>query len=201
VRGSIRAVLCRYTDWYKIKKINICSGGQKVPGYWGIDLDFRSDLIIDLAKKNLPFPAESIECVICTSGINYFTRNRALELVRETHRVLRPGGVARYSVQDLEWLTRRYLEKDWVFFGQKLPNGEDRFKGETLADKFVAWFYGYHTAGGPCRYMYDYTSLATLFMEAGFEIVEKRGYLDSRLDYIEMIDNRPEQMFFLEAVK
>ena len=70
----------------------------------------------------------------------------------------------------------------------------------TLGDKFAAWFYGY-VAVGPCRYFYDYESLAALFIMAGFSVVEKKDFMQSRLDHIELIDNRPDQMFFLEAVK
>ena len=74
-------------------------------------------------------------------------------------------------------------------------------KARPWADKFAAWFYGYETAGGGCKYFYDYDSLAYLFRSAGFAVVEKRGYLDSRLPDVPAIDNRPDQMFFLEATK
>jgi len=40
-----------------------------------------------------------------------------------------------------------------------------------------------------------------LFKEAGFNNVERKAYVDRQLKYIELIDNRPEQMFYLEAIK
>ena len=55
--------------------------------------------------------------------------------------------------------------------------------------------------GHPCRFFYDYDSLALLFQEAGFSVVERKAYLDSKLEHIELIDNRPEQLFYLEAIK
>lgn len=201
VRGTIRPLLCRYTNWYQVRRVNLCCGTQTVPGYWGIDLDERADLIMDLAKSDLPFPTSSLDSVICTSAINYFTRARAAELIREVYRVLRPGGQTRFSVQDLESLAKRYLEKDKEFFYQRLPNNTERFPGPTLADKFVSWFYDHPTAGGPCRYMYDFESLSFLFHEAGFTRVVRRDYLESRLRHIDLIDNRRDQMFFLEGVK
>jgi hypothetical protein len=57
------------------------------------------------------------------------------------------GGVARFASQDLEWIARRYIEKDREFFFQKLPNGKERFDGKTMGDKFNSWFYGYETSG------------------------------------------------------
>ncbi len=208
MKRTIRKIieLCRQKyslfsfDSRGVRKVNLCCGTQKVPGYFGIDFSGHVDLRLNLAKNDLPFKNGVIEVVTCASAINYFTRSRGQEIINEVFRILKPGGITRFSVQDLEEIAKRYVEKDKTFFFQKLPNGPERFEGVTLGDKFAAWFYGYE-AVGPCRYFYDYESLEYLFKAAGFSVVEKREYMDSRLKEIELIDNRPDQMFFLEAVK
>jgi len=182
-------------------KLNLCCGAQKIPRYLGVDISPGADIRFDLARHNLPIPDNSLDAVVCISAINYFTRQRALEIVAEVHRVLKPAGVARFAAQDLESIARRYVEKDTAFFFQKLPDGRERFEGPTLGDKFAAWCYGYVSGGSPCRYFYDFASLAFLFQRAGFTVVERRAYRESRLEEIDLIDNRPDQMFFLEAVK
>jgi ubiquinone/menaquinone biosynthesis C-methylase UbiE len=184
-----------------VRKVNLCCGGQKIPGYTGVDFGGAAELRRDLRKGPLPFADESLDAVTCMSAINYFTRTRAAEIIAETHRVLKTGGVARFGVQDLNAIARKYVENDSEFFFQKLADGRERFEGPTVGDKFAAWFYGYEVNGIPCRYFYDYDSLAHLFREAGFSLVERMPYLASRLDNIHLIDNRPDQMFFLEAVK
>lgn len=184
-----------------IRRVNLCCGAQRVPGYFGIDFGNGADLRLDLARNDLPFADNTLEAVVCMSAINYFTHTRALEIVVEVHRTLMPGGVARFGVQDMEHLARRYVERDHAYFAEKLADGSDRYPGATLGDKFAAWFYGHPIRGCPCRYFYDFESLAFLFKSAGFRVIERRGFRDSRLDAIELIDNRPEQMFFLEAVK
>jgi predicted SAM-dependent methyltransferase len=181
-------------------RVNLCSGRQTIPGYTSVDFGGVAEIKLDLSKNDLPFKSGSVKSVVCISAINYFTRSRADEIVREIFRVLEPGGIARFGVQDMESIAKRYVEKDVDFFFQKLPDGRERFEGQTLGDKFAAWFYGY-MAVGPCRYFYDYDSLAYLFKTAGFAIVEKKQYRESRLEHIELIDNRPDQMFFLEAIK
>jgi predicted SAM-dependent methyltransferase len=187
-------------DSQGVSKVNLCCGTQKIPGYLGLDFGGQVDLRFNLTTNNLPFKNGSIEVVTCISAINYFTRLRGQEIINEVYRILKPGGITRFSVQDLEAIAKRYVEKDNKFFFQKLPDGRERFEGVTLGDKFAAWFYGYE-AVGPCRYFYDYESLEWLFKTAGFSIVEKRQYMDSRLEEIKLIDNRPDQMFYLEAVK
>jgi SAM-dependent methyltransferase len=184
-----------------VNRVNLGCGAQKIPGYLGIDIGIDAELCLDLAIYNLPFKDHSLESVVCISAINYFSYSRAGELIRDVYRVLRPGGIARFAVQDMESIARRYVEKDVEFFFQKLPDGKDRFKGPTLGDKFAAWFYGYAIKGTPCQYFYDFDSLKFLFNQAGFSVIERMAFLESRLDQIEMIDNRPDQMFFLEAVK
>jgi predicted SAM-dependent methyltransferase len=200
-RRARRLMLEKRLRAQRIRKVNLCSGSQKVPGYFAVDSIAGADLRIDLSTMNLPFADSSLEIVVCMSAINYFKRERAKELVREIHRALQPGGVCRVGVQDLRSLAERYVRGDDEFFCQKLPDGRDRFEGPTIGDKFVAWFYGYAIGSNRCQYFYDFDSLAYLFREAGFRIVERKEYRESRIDEVQQLDNRPEQMFFLEAVK
>jgi predicted SAM-dependent methyltransferase len=183
-------------------KINIGSGGLKIAHYFGLDVHPQADLTIDLESQDLPFPNNSMEVVTCISTINYFGRERGQELIVETYRILKPGGIARFGVQDLEAIAGKYVQRDAEFFFQKLPDGRERFRGTTMADKINSWFYGYETTRGKHgKYFYDFETLALLFQQAGFTQIEKMGYRESRLDHIDQIDNRADQMFFLEAVK
>lgn len=182
-------------------RINLCGGTVKLPGWTNVDLSHVADIRVDLESGPLPWEDGAVEAIACISALNYFTPERALEIVRECLRVLRPGGILRVGVQDLRVLARRYLERDAAFFEEKLQDGRDRFPGETYADKFCNWFYGFQVAGKSCRYVYDYESLANLVRKAGFEDVRERPYRTGDLPDVEKLDNRPEQMFFLEARK
>lgn len=200
-RRAHRRALERRLAGRGVRKVNLACGTQKVGGYLGIDVGGAADLRLDLSKYDLPFADSSIETLACMSAINYFTRSRAQQLVREMHRVLRPGGVCRVGVQDMRALAERYVRGDREFFFQKLADGRERFEGPTLGDKFAAWFYGYAVGAHRCEYFYDFEALAYLFSEAGFHIVERKAYRESRIVEVAQLDNRPDQMFFLEAVK
>lgn len=182
-------------------KVNLCCGSYVLPGWVNIDYGC-GDIHLDLSREAIPLPDGSVDTLVCMSAINYFTRERALEIVRDVRRVMKPGGLVRFGVQDLESLARRYLEKDSAFYFQKLPDGRDRFPGRTFADKFNEFFYGFSAGPGiHCRYVYDFEALKSLFQEAGFEDVLRRGFQDSADPQLVSLDNRPEQMFFLEARK
>ena len=182
-------------------KLNLCSGPVKINGYVGLDISPESDIILDLEKSLLPFPDISADIVACISAINYFSPERAQEIIRDVYRVLKPGGIARFACQDLRVLAEKYLHNDQSFYFEKLADGRDRFPGRTIADKFNGFFYGFYSGDKHCKYVYDFASLKTLFIEAGFKIVEQKKYRESRIPDVEKLDNRPEQMFFLEAVK
>ena len=183
-------------------KVNLCSGSINLDGYINVDITPDADITIDLEKELLPFPESHIDVLICMSAINYFTRDRAGEIIKDIYRVLKPGGITRFGTQDLRKLAGYYVNEDKEFFFQKLPDGRERFPGKTMADKLNEWFYGYKTFGEKfCKYVYDFETLKLLFEEAGFEEVREKNYMESSLENIDKIDNRPEQMFYLEARK
>ncbi|QTA87910.1 Radical SAM domain-containing protein [Desulfonema magnum] len=182
-------------------KINLCSGSIKLEGYVNIDIFSGSDIILDLEKDLLPFPDNSADIVACISAINYFSRQRASEIIKDVHRVLKPGGIARFGTQDLHILAKEYLKKDSEFYSQKLPDGRNRFPGKTIGDKFNEFFYGFQSGNKHCKYVYDFESLKVLFEEAGFSFIEQKNYRESLIPQVAQLDNRPEQMFFLEAIK
>lgn len=199
--GTVAARRVRRKLFPRYQGVNLGCGSVRLPGYWNIDINIGSDLILDLSRGSLPFPDNSMKSVVCMSAINYFTRKRGAELIRETYRILAPGGVARFGVQDLRIIARRYLDRDRSFFFEQTSDGRERFEGVTMCDKVNAWFYGYETPGGTGKYVYDYETLELLFRQAGFGVIEQRDHGESRLTGAQTMDNRAEQMFFLEAVK
>ncbi|KPA17014.1 radical SAM protein, partial [Candidatus Magnetomorum sp. HK-1] len=182
-------------------KINLCSGSRKLFGYINIDLQPGSDIIIDLEHKLLPFPDNSASVIVCISAINYFSKQRALEIIRDVYRVLMPGGITRFATQDLRILVEKYLQNDSDFFFQKLSDGKERFPGISFGDKLNNFFCGFQANNKTCKFVYDYETLSSLFKEANFCSIKQKKYHESDIPEVAKIDNRPEQMFFLEAHK
>jgi SAM-dependent methyltransferase len=65
-------------------------------------------LALDL-RKGLPFAAASFDAVYCSHVLEHLPRGEAQGLLRAIHAVLRPGGVVRIVVPDLEAIVRAYL--------------------------------------------------------------------------------------------
>ena len=211
-----RSLLLRFFNQFKLSskvkiliknkktlKVNLCSGDSYLKDYINIDLSPNSDIKIDLEKSSIPLPDSSTDTVVIMSAINYFDRERVYEILCDVNRILIPGGVLRIGVQDLKILAKKYLDKDKKFYFQKLENGEDRFPGETFADKFSYFYYRGHSGikNKKHKYVFDYETVALICKKIGFKNIEQKKYLNSSIKNIKKIDNRPEMFFYLEAKK
>ena len=93
-----------------MKKLNFGCGKRLAAGWTHID--FHSD-DPRIQKVNLlqgfPFPEASFDVVYSSHVLEHFTQEQAQFLLREAQRVLKPQGILRLSVPDLESLCREYL--------------------------------------------------------------------------------------------
>lgn len=89
-----------------------CGCGSKfvVGGEW-INLDFarREGVQECNILKGLPFEDSSIDAVFSSCMLEHFTVGQAKAHIEECYRVLKPGGVVRIVVPDLENVCKEYL--------------------------------------------------------------------------------------------
>lgn len=91
--------------------LNLGCGSRFHPDWENVDLIPTSpnNLTHDL-RKPIPFADETFELVYHSHVLEHFPRNQAQRFLRECHRVLKPRGVIRVAVPDLERIARFYLE-------------------------------------------------------------------------------------------
>jgi predicted SAM-dependent methyltransferase len=61
-------------------------------------------------RAGLPFPENRFQAVYASHVLEHLAPEAGLRLLRECHRVLRPDGIARIVVPDLETIARTYLQ-------------------------------------------------------------------------------------------
>ncbi len=139
--------------------------------------------------RGLPYPERSVSVVYASHLLEHLTRSAAREFVQECHRVLRPGGIIRLMVPDLEILARRYLEEK----GETHPGDEgpaNRFLEATMLSvdytglPLPMRLYRLWKDFFPHKWLYDADSLVALVRGLGFREVSRRGYLQSRIPQI-----------------
>jgi predicted SAM-dependent methyltransferase len=91
--------------------LNLGCGNRFHPGWVNVDFAAGDHSVLshDL-RKGVPFPAAHFDVVYHSHLLEHFSRPFALSFLRETHRVLKPGGLTRIAVPDLERIARGYLQ-------------------------------------------------------------------------------------------
>ena len=143
------------------------------------------------ARKGLPFAAATVDGVYASHFLEHLTRWHAEAFLRESYRVLKPGGIIRLVVPDLECLVADY--------GNAVSNGGR----DTAADVFLdamaccplpdgstwairrlrAWKqFNVH------KWMYDEHSLTARLRTAGFVQLRRRAFMDSDIARITTVE-------------
>lgn len=91
--------------------LQIGAGPHRMAGWLKTDLSPTNLTTVYLnATKRFPFADETFDCVVAEHIIEHISYDEALRMLRECHRVLKKGGVARISTPDIE-LTHRLMHR------------------------------------------------------------------------------------------
>ncbi len=134
-------------------------------------------------SRPFPFGDNEIDNVFSAHVLEHLYRDQVRNCVREVYRVLKPGGVFRVSVPDLDIAVRNYDPKD--------------------PDKLLQLIYEAQQKSDKNRHhwMYNEHSMGRLLRGAGFREVVRCEYQQGRCPDLDKTDNRPVESLFMEAVK
>lgn len=133
------------------------------------------------ATRRFPFPEASMEAVFASHLLEHLPPAKALIAVKEAHRVLRPGGILRIAVPDLDLHVREYQP--------------------DAPDDFIDFAYGYGEGGHQAHHFaYNEMLLSRLLKSAGFATVYRCQFRQGQCPDVDRLDNRPRSLF-MEARK
>lgn len=140
-------------------KLHLGCGKRFLPDFVHIDLADFPHITHRRDIRDLSFlPDNHAALIYSCHSFEYFDRQEAVDVLREWHRVLRPGGVLRLAVPDFEALLEVYRR-----FGDLTRVLGPLFgRWEISAGRVI-----YH------RTVYDFASLAALLAANGFEQVRR----------------------------
>ena len=181
-------------------QLHLGCGKRYIPGFVHVDLDDFPHIDYRSSIDKLPmFGNETVDLIYCCHAFPYFDRVQALEVLGEWRRVLNPGGILRIAVSDFGALARIYQTTGDL--SQILGPLFGRIVIQTLEGKTVLYE----------RTTYDYRSLETLCLQAGFRSFRHydwrqtihKDYDDHSQAYIPHMDKEHGQLISLnvEAVK
>lgn len=94
----------------KTIKLNIGCGSNTHADWLNADL-FRSKNVKKVnIKKPLPFKSNSVDIIYHSHLLEHIEKTKAKKFIKECYRILRPGGMMRVVVPDLEKICREYIK-------------------------------------------------------------------------------------------
>jgi predicted SAM-dependent methyltransferase len=150
------------------------------------------------AVRGMPFADSTVSYIYSSHMLQGLIYEDSLLLIKESFRVLRPGGVLRIAVPDLARMIEDYLSDNDVLASHKLMRRLS-FKSSAIRD-LLRKRRGYQQS---YRQLFDGRSLKHLFNEGGFKNPEVCGFRESRIPEIDAIEvqQRRKESLYVEASK
>lgn len=143
---------------------------------------FRRLSYLDLTKP-LPYPDNYVSAFFSSHVLEHLFLGEIVNLVREMHRCLGPGGVCRVVVPDLAKIVSDFDADNPERFLTQIFEAESRGAVKNA-----------HHWGFTAEY------LIKIFSDAGFSECGRQEYRIGKCPDVERLDNRPDSLFF-EAYK
>jgi SAM-dependent methyltransferase len=173
-------------------RINLGCGAHAAPGWLNCDIaavpavDLRMDV-----RRGLPLRSDSVDCIAGIHILQDLAWTEIAPALRELRRVLKPGGVLRLAVPDLDRAIGAYLARDTEYF--YVPDADARSPGAKLVTQ-ITWY-------GSVRTPFNWEFLEEWLCAANFAGIERRPFGESGVPGLASLDNRERESLFVEAVK
>ncbi len=162
-------------------------------------------------RKGIPLADNSVDCVFTSHFLEHIRRPEAARVLKESLRVLKPGGRIRVVVPDVRKLIAIYQSgrvepeyaspadeavpfgpADWL--SSQFGSGEVNVLRKLRLGDWLIYLRRH-------RWMYDRESMSLLLSHAGFVGIEERNPFQSALPDINKLDVHPRVSLYLEAQK
>ena len=175
-------------------KLHIGCGPVNLPGWINIDNGSCSlaDVHLDVTR-GLPYDAGSVDLIYSEHFIEHFPVEQGLALMREFHRVLKPGGIVRTATPDLHFIASRYFfmwrRQEWL---KRYGYEYIQTRAEMVNIAFREWGH---------QYIYDAEELVRRLREAGFQRMSRVKLNRSQHAELRNLETRKDSTLIVEAVR
>ena len=155
-----------------VSQLHVGCGARRVPEFLNVDVA-GSELDIDLASGELPFPDSSFTAVVSQHVIEHLElHSELLPLLRDIHRVMKPGAEIWLSCPDMSTVCRIYVDGHaQTLVDDRRSRWPSYSLNGTPAQHFVNDLFHQH---GEHQNLFDFELLSWALRTAGFHNVEKK---------------------------
>jgi len=178
-------------------KINIGNGPFKHDGWLNVDcsISLKKDVVACDLRRKWPLPEGSAKYIFSEHVFEHFAYPDEIgHVLRECHRILKPGGVLRVIVPNAERYLLAYAENDEAFIRE--VGGDSASKLAVV--NMMMRENGFH------KYAYDYRELERVLETAGFCGIKRSALKASQHAELNLDFDDPQRdlvSLYVEAVK
>jgi len=197
-RVQRRRLIARYLEQNEVRKLQLGAAENVQAGWLNTDLHGygRRDVVYLDARKPFPLPDASFDLVYSEHMIEHLTYAAGQRCLRESLRVLRPGGTIRVATPSLERLAALYghdeVDPRYVEWAVETldPELDAPLPGVVINNFFRSWGH---------RFVYDPDTLRQALETAGFVAVQEVPLGELERHLAETPEFRALETFVLEA--
>ena len=173
-------------------RLNLGCGPHPAPGWLNADRQLAEgvELCGDI-RDGLALADDAVDCIAAIHFLQDLPWDAIASALREMRRVLKPGGVLRVAVPDLDRAIDAYRRGDGDYFF--VPDADACAVGAKLVTQIV-WY-------GSVRTPFTFDFARERLEDAGFRDVARCAYRETRHGdpAIVELDNRERETLFVEA--
>lgn len=179
-------------------KLNVGCGTDYKKGW--INIDNNSDENIEKLDLNwdlrnpLPFKDNSVDFIFHEHFLEHLTVEEARISMSDMMRVLKPGGIMRIAMPDLDDIFKLYSDSNWKKRPVIKNHGLDfvKTRAEMVNMSFSWWGH---------KWIYDWEELKRRFEEIGFKKIKRCKLGKSSHKELQSLETREGSILIAEVVK
>lgn len=164
-----------YLKSHTVAKLHLGCGGNILDGWLNTDIAlYHGDAMYMDLTKNFPVPDGAMDYVFSEHTIEHLSYAQGLHMLKESHRVLKPGGKVRISCPDIQFLIDMYTKPEQIhrdYIESELPSWAPYADAIFIINNYVRdWGH---------QFIYDKTSLTASLLAVGFLDVQVKNISES----------------------
>lgn len=173
-------------------RVHLGSGTNHLPGWINVDIErgLHPDVRADL-RAGFPAPEGSVALIHSEHVFEHLELQDGIQLFADCRRILRPDGVIRVAMPDLDRLIDAY-HGDW----QAQPWLQDPYYASIDTPTHML---NYALRAWGHRYVYSYAELEYRLRKAGFRAIRRCEFGHSELAALRGLETRLDSVLIAEA--
>lgn len=191
-----RILKCDYLKNATQPRLHIGCGGSTIKNWLNVDVVCASEQVKYMdAGTYFPFPDESFDAVYSEHMFEHLSVQLGINMLLESHRILKPNGIMRLATPCLEFLIDLYQHPELEINSRYITWSMETFMPELVklypTGKYPAMFVlnNFYRDWGH-QVIYDHRGITNLLMECGFSNIRFCKQKESEHPLLQNLENR-----------